>query len=360
MFPVWRTIHVPGSSPADHDRAVSVVRFRPLLKALVVALSLVLLTAPRAQAQPPGPVYRVGLAFVASPIAQMAGPDPVHPSVRAFLHEMRRRGYVEGKNFVFERRSAEGIAERFDDILADLLRLKMDVIVTAGNDLPRLAKRMTSAVPIVMASSRSPVETGLVASLARPGANVTGLSIDGGPETEARRLELLTAAIPETSRVAFVGTKADWEEPLGRATRAAAQTLGVALVHAEVTLGQYDAAFAGLMRERPDALFVANSASNYAHRHRIADFALNGRLPAIHPFREMVEVGGLMSYGANVPDLYRRAAGYVDRILKGARPGDLPVEQPTKFELIVSLKTARMLGVTIPPSLLLQADELIE
>jgi putative ABC transport system substrate-binding protein len=333
---------------------------RLLAKALVVALSLVLPSAPLAHAQPPGPVYRVGLAFVASPIEQMAGPEPVHPSVRAFVHEMRRRGYIEGKNLVFERRSAEGIAERFDHILADLLRLKMDVIVTAGNDLPRLARRMTGAVPIVMASSRSPVEAGLIASLARPGANVTGLSIDGGPETEARRLELLTTAIPGISRVAFLGTREDWQEPLGRATRAAAKTLGVALVHAEVTVGQYQDAFAGLMREPPDALFVANSASNYAHRHRLAEFALSGRLPAIHPFREMVEVGGLMSFGANVPDLYRRAAGYVDRILKGARPGDLPVEQPTQFELIVNVKTAKLLGLTLPPSLLLQADELLE
>jgi len=335
-----------------------VVRF--LVTALVVALSLVLPTAPVAQAQPPGPVYRVGLAFVASPIAQMAGPEPVHPSVRAFVHEMRRRGYVEGKNLVFERRSAEGVLERFDDILADLLRLDMDVIVTAGNDLPRLAKRMTSAVPIVMASSRSPVEAGLVASLARPGANVTGLSIDGGPETEARRLELLTAATPGISRVAFVGTKVDWEEPLGQATRAAAKTLGVALAHAEVTLGQYENAFAGLMRDRPDALFVANSASNYAHRLRIADFALKGRLPAIHPFREMVEVGGLMSYGANVPDLYRRAAGYVDRILKGENPAELPVQQPTKFELVINLKTAKQIGLTIPPNVLARADRVIK
>jgi putative tryptophan/tyrosine transport system substrate-binding protein len=311
------------------------------------------------EAQPRGAMYRVGLVFVASPIAQMLGADPVHPSVRAFLHELRRRGYVEGDNLVFERRSAEGKGERINAILDELLRLKMDVIVTAGNDVPRLAKQMTSTVPIVMASSRSPVEAGLVVSLARPEANVTGLSIDGGPDTEARRLELLTLALPGISRVAFLGTRNDWDEPLGQATRAAGKALGVALVHAEVTLGQYDETFAALERERPDALFVANSASNFAHRRRIADFALRSRLPAIHPFRESVEVGGLMAYGANVPDLYRRAAGYVDRILKGSRPGDLPVEQPTKFDLAINLRTAKQLGVTIPPALLLQADELL-
>ena len=328
---------------------------------LVVALTVGLLAAPlAAQAQQPEKIHRVGLVFVASPISQMTGPEPVHPSVKAFLHEMRRLGYVEGRNFVFERRSAEGQFERVGDIFAELLRLNLDVIVTAGNDLTREAKRMTGVVPIVMASSRSPVEAGLVASLARPGANVTGLSIDGGPETEAKRLQLLKEALPRISRVAFVGTKADWEEPLGKATQAAARALRVVLAHAEVTLGQYDDAFAVLTRERPDALFVANSASNYAHRQRIADFAVKSRLPAIYPFREFVEVGGLMSYGANVPDLYRRAAGYVDRILRGARPGDLPVEQPTRFELVINLNTAKALRVTIPQSLRLQADQLIE
>jgi putative ABC transport system substrate-binding protein len=301
----------------------------------------------------------VGLVFVASPIGQMLGADPTHPSVRAFLHELRRRGYVEGQNLVFERRSAEGKVERIGGILEELLRLEMDVIVAAGNDAARLAKRLTTTVPIVMASSRSPVEAGLVASLARPEANVTGLSIDGGPDTEARRLQLLTLALPGIARVAFLGTRNDWDEPLGLATRTAGTALGLSLVHAEVSLGQYAGAFAALARERPDAVFVANSASNFAHRRSIAEFALQSRLAAIHPFRESVEAGGLMSYGANVPDLYRRAAGYVDRILKGAQPGDLPVEQPTKFDLAINLRTARLLGLTVPQALLLQADELV-
>lgn len=321
-------------------------------------LVLWLLLPPLVGAQQP-PTYRVGLVFVASSIAQMRGAEPVHPSVRSFLHELRRRGYLEGENLVFERRSAEGRVERIENILEELLRLKMDVIVTAGNDVPRLAKQMTKAVPIVMASSRAPVEAELVATLARPGANVTGLSIDGGPDTEAKRLELLTLAVPGTSRVAFLGTRNDWEEPLGQAARTAGKALGITLVHAEVGLGKYDNAFAMLLRERPDALFVANSASNFAYRRSIADFALQSRLPAIHPFRESVDAGGLMSYGANVPDLYRRAAGYVDRILKGAHPGELPVEQPTKFDLAINLKTANLLGLTIPPALLLQADELV-
>jgi putative ABC transport system substrate-binding protein len=281
----------------------------------------------------------------------MLGAEQVHPSVRAFLHELRRRGYVEGENLLLERRSAEGRVE--------LLRLNMDVIVTAGNDLPRLAKQLTNTVPIVMASSRAPVEAGLVAGLARPEANVTGLSIDGGPDSEARRLELLTLALPGISRVAFLGTRNDWEEPLGQATRTAARALGIALVHVEVSLGQYESAFAMLVRERPDALFVANSASNFAHRRSIADFTIHSRRPAVHPFRESVEAGGFMSFGANVPDLYRRTSGYVDRILKGARPGDLPVEQPTKFDLAINLRTAKLLGITVPTAVLLQADELV-
>ncbi len=330
-------------------------------RAFLTGTGAVLLAAPlAAEAQQAGKVYRVGLVFAASPVSQMAGPDPVHPVARAFLHEMNRLGYVEGRNLVFERRSAEGKFERLGDIVTELLRLKIDVIVTAGNDLPREAKRVTKTVPIVMASSRSPVEAGLVASLARPGANITGLSTDAGPEIEAKRLELLKEALPKISRVAFLGTKADWEEPLGKGAQAAARALGVVLLHAETTLGQYNDAFALLTRERPDALFVASSPSNYGHRHRIADFAVKSRLPGIYPFREFVEAGGLMSYGASVTDLYRRAAGYVDRILKGAKPADLPVERPTKFELVINLKTAKALGLTIPPSLLVAADEVIQ
>ncbi|HZM36228.1 MAG TPA: ABC transporter substrate-binding protein [Burkholderiales bacterium] len=326
---------------------------------LVAALLVGVVAGPVSYAQQAGVSHRVGLVFVASPIASMAGKDPAHPSVRAFVRELRKLGYAEGKNLVLERRSAEGRSERIEGILKDLLRREMDVIVTAGNDVPRMLMRMTGTVPIVMATSRSPLESGLVTSLARPEGNVTGLSIDAGAQIEARRLDLLTQVLPGISRVAFLGTRNDWGEPLGQATRAAASTLGVALSHVEVTLGHYEQAFATLARERPDAVFVANSASNFAHRARIADFLLKSRLPAVHPFREIAEGGGLMSYGANVPDLYRRAAGYVDRILKGIEPGELPVEQPTKYDLVINLKTAALLDVTIPQSLLLQADELL-
>ncbi len=326
----------------------------------ILAVVVGLLTVPLAAAQQAGKIYRVGLVLTVSPLAEMIGPEPVHPGVRAFLQEMGRLGYVEGRNLVFERRSAEGKFERFGDIVAELLRLKIDVIVTAGNDLPREAKRLTNMVPIVMASSTHPVESGLVASLARPGGNITGLTRTTGPENEGKRVELFKEALPKIRRVAFLGMKTDWENPFGESIQAAARVVRITLVHIEHTPSQHADAFARIIRERPDALFVAQNTPNFAHRRLIVDFATNSRLPGMYPTREFVEAGGLMSYGANLTDLYPRAAGYVDKILKGAKPADLPVEQPTKFELVINLKTAKALGLTIPPSVLIRADEVIQ
>lgn len=326
----------------------------------IVALVLGLLAAPLpVDAQQAGRVYRLGLIFTTAPASEMAGAEPAHPLVKTFLHELRALGYAEGQNLVFERRSAEGKFERFGDIVAELVHLKADVIVTVGNDIAREAKRVTSTVPIVMASSSSPVEAGLVASLARPGGNITGLTRDAGPELQGKRLELLKDALPKISRVAFLGMRADWESAQGKSVEAAARALGITLIHAEHTPNQYADAFALIERERPHALFVAQSSMTYANRHRIADFAVTSRLPGSYPFRELVEAGGLMSYGVSAPDMFRRAAIYVDKILKGAKPGDLPVEQPTKFELIINLKTAKALGLTIPQSVLIRVDEVI-
>ncbi|MFZ1059253.1 MAG: ABC transporter substrate-binding protein [Candidatus Rokuibacteriota bacterium] len=326
----------------------------------IVALVLGLLAAPLpVDAQQAGRVYRLGLIFTTAPASEMAGAEPAHPLVKTFLHELRALGYAEGQNLVFERRSAEGKFERFGDIVAELVHLKADVIVTVGNDIAREAKRVTSTVPIVMASSSSPVEAGLVASLARPGGNITGLTRDAGPELQGKRLELLKDALPKISRVAFLGMRADWESAQGKSVEAAARALGITLIHAEHTPNQYADAFALIKRERPHALFVAQSSMTYANRHRIADFAVTSRLPGSYPFRELVEAGGLMSYGVSAPDMFRRAAIYVDKILKGAKPGDLPVEQPTKFELIINLKAAKALGLTIPQSVLIRADEVI-
>jgi putative tryptophan/tyrosine transport system substrate-binding protein len=275
---------------------------------------------PPAGAQPPARVHRVGLILTTSPLSELTGPDPIHPLVRAFVHGLRDLGYVEGQNLILERRSAEGRFERFAEI----------------------------------------VEAGIVASLARPGGNITGFTVHPGPEFEAKRLQLLKEALPEATRVALLGLKSTWEGPDGKHVRAAARVLGVTLVHAEHTPTDYAEAFALMTRDRPHALFVARHAANYANRQLILDFAADHRLPGIFPWRENVEAGGLMSYGLSTPDVFRRAAGHVDKILKGAKPADLPVEQPTRFELVINLKTAKGLGMTVPPALLASADEVIE
>jgi ABC-type uncharacterized transport system substrate-binding protein len=320
-----------------------------------------ILAAPlAARAQQSGKVYRVGLVFTTAPVSEMIGPDPLHPLVRSFLEELRALGYVQGRNLVFEPRSAEGKFERLREILEGLVSLKVDVLVVNGNVMTRRAMEVTSAVPIVMVFVNDPVADGLVASLARPGGNVTGVTGTAGPELEGKRVELLKEALPKIRRVAFLGTKSDWEDSFGKSTQAAARALHVTLVHAEHTPDEYRDAFARIVHERPDALLVPNTTSNFARRRLIVDFATKSRLPGMYYVRNFTEAGGLMSYGPDFRDHFRRAAVYVDKILKGAKPGDLPVEQPTKFELVINLKTARALGLTIPPSLLGRADEVIQ
>ena len=328
-----------------------------------VLFAFALLAAPlAAEAEPAGKVYRVGLILTTSPVSEMAGPEPVHPLARAFVHGLRALGYVEGQNLILERRSAEGRFERFGDIVAELVRLKADVIVTVGDPMARVAKAVTPTVPIVMASSIDPVGEGIVQSFARPGGNITGLTTLVAADIEAKRLQLLREMVSGVSRVAVLASKEDkeWESPWGKSVRTAAQTLGVTLVLAEFTPHRYTDAFALISRARAEALFVSVSAAAYADRGLIVDFATRTRLPSTFRFREPVELGGLMSYGNNAADAFRRAAGYVDKILKGAKPADLPIEQPTKFELVINLKTAKALGLTIPPSLLLRADQVIE
>jgi putative tryptophan/tyrosine transport system substrate-binding protein len=326
-----------------------------------LAGSLGLLAAPlAAEAQQPGKAYRVGLVFTTAPVSEMIGPDPIHPLVRSFLDELRARGYVQGRNLVFEPRSAEGKFERFREILEELVSLKVDVLVVNGNSMTQRAKEVTSVVPIVMIFVNDPVADGLVASLARPGGNVTGVTSTAGPEIEGKRVELLKEALPKIRRVAFLGTKLDWEDPFGKSAQAAALALRITLLHAEHTPDNYTDAFARIVREHPDALLVPNTTSNFARRRLIVDFATKGRLPGMYYVRNFTEAGGLMSYGPDFRDEFRRVAVYVDGILKGAKPGDLPVEQPTKFELVINLKTAKALGLTIPSSLLGRADQVIE
>jgi putative tryptophan/tyrosine transport system substrate-binding protein len=298
----------------------------------------------------------------ATPVSEMAGPEPVQHAFRAFVQGLRALGYVEGQNLILERRSVEGRYERSGDIVAELVHLKADVIVTGGNPTARAAKAVTTTVPIVAAAVNDPVGDGLVQSLGRPGGNITGLTIRVGPEIEAKRLELLKEMLPGVSRVAYLGSKEnkDWEAPWGNSVRGAAQVLGVTLVAAEHTPGQYTDAFTVISRARAEALFVGPSPVAYPDRALIVDFATRARLPSIFAFREPVELGALVSYGVSLADIFRRAAEYVDKILKGAKPGELPIERPTKFELVINLKTAKALGLTVPPTLLARADEVIE
>jgi putative ABC transport system substrate-binding protein len=328
-----------------------------------LAASLRVLASPLAvEAQPTGKVYRVGVIFPSAPVSEMAGPEPVHPAARALVQGLRALGYVEGRNLILERRSAEGRFERFGDIVAELVRLNADVIVTAGDPMTRAAKAVTVTVPIVMAFSIDPVGQGIIQSLARPGGNVTGLMTFVGPEIEAKRLELLREMLPGVSRVAYLANKEekDWDSPYGKSVRTAAQAMGVTLLPFEFTPHQYPEAFTRISRARADALFVSPSPAVFADRAVIVDFASRTRLPSTFRYREAVELGGLMSYGDNAVDRFRRAATYVDRILKGAKPADLPVEQPTQFELVINLNTAKALGLTIPPSVLARADQVIE
>jgi putative tryptophan/tyrosine transport system substrate-binding protein len=314
-----------------------------------------------ARAQQAIKVYRVGYFFSTAPLSVMAGPDPIDPVTKAFVHGLRALGYIEGQNLVLERRSAEGRFERIDEIAAELAGLKLDVIVTGSGDfMAQALQRVTKSVPIVVSGSFDPVGAGLVASLSHPGGNITGFIEYIDPEFETKRLELLKEAVPNATRVAFLGMKEIWDGPSAQAVRNAAPRLGLTIFHAEHTPTNYADAFALMTRDRPDALFVAYHPTNYVNRQRIADFGIAQRIPGMVPYREATMAGGLMSYGVSVTGQYRRVAGLVDKILKGAKPADIPVERPTRLELVINLATAKALGLDLPPTLLARADAIIE
>jgi putative ABC transport system substrate-binding protein len=306
-------------------------------------------------------VYRVGWLFSAVRLVDMAGSDPVDPVSRAFVHGLRDLGYVEGENLVLERRSAEGKFERISELAMELVGRNPDVIITGGGDfLAQALKRVTGSVPIVFPAGFDPVAAGLVASLAHPGGNVTGFTEYTDPKFESKRLQLLKEAVPNASRVAFLGLKDIWEGLVGQEVQDLARRLGVRLIHAEHTPDDYADAFALMTRDRPDALFVAYHPVNYANTQLIVDFAVKQRIPGIYPYRQAVMAGGLMSYSVDNIELFRRTAGLVDKILKGTKPADIPVERPAKLELIINLKAATALALTIPSTLLVLADEVIE
>ena len=321
----------------------------------IIALILCTLVAPfTADAQQAAKAPRIGVLHVGAPAA-------VSHLVEAFKQGLREHGYVEGQNIVVERRFGEARAERISEVAAELVRLKVDVIAV-GTDVGIAAVRQqTKTIPIVMANSTDPVATGFVASLARPGGNVTGLSTMS-PELSAKRLELLKEAVPGLSRVAIMwnpdarGAVLDYKE-----TEGAARSLRLQLESVEVNRADdFNRAFSALTTGRAGALIVAPSLLFFTNRGQIASLAQKNRLPSMYGGRDFAEAGGLMAYGPNSAELWRRAATYVDKILKGAKPGELPVEQPTKFELIINLKTAKTLGLTIPPSLLRRAEHVIQ
>jgi putative ABC transport system substrate-binding protein len=321
-------------------------------RAFIGTLTLVFPDGPRgAEAQEARKVARVGVLHSGSP------PDPF---VEPFSQGLRDLGYVEGRNISIDHRWAEGRAERLPGLAADLVRLKVDVIV-AASQAAVAARQATTVIPIVMPTITDPVRLGLVASLARPGGNATGFATQND-ELPGKWMELAHDVLPKLSRAAvLVHPTYDGGVQL-RASEAAARSLGVRLQTLRVERrDDFAGAFAELEKHRAEALIVSSSPLFYVNRSVLVEFAARHRLPAIYHQREfVVGSGGLMSYGPDFRDLVRRSAAYVDKILKGARPADLPVEQPTKFELVINLKTAKALGLTIPPSLLLRADEVIE
>ena len=305
-------------------------------------------------------MHRVGLVFSTAPVSELTGPNPIHPAAKGFLRGLHQLGYFEGQNLVMEWRSAEGRFERFPEIIRELVSIKADVIVTVTTPMTRAAKEITQTVPIVMAGGGNPVAEGLIESLARPGGNITGLAALTGLENFAKGMQLLKELLPRMERVAYLQSKAEMAAGWEQSAEFVGRQLGVNILNAEHTATDYADAFALIARERADGLSVASSAANFSNRHLIIEFAAKNKLPAMYGAREYATAGGLIAYGQDIADHFQRAAKYVDRILKGAKAADLPVEQPTKFLLVINLKTAKTLGITVPPPLLAQADEVIE
>ncbi len=324
------------------------------LFAIVVALTV---CGARAEAQQPAKVFRIGFLDNSSASGNA-------PLLEAFRQEMRKLGWIEGKNFTFEYRFAEGKFDRLPDLAADLVRLKVDLIMVSGGQPALAAKSATTTIPIVMANAGDPVAFGLVASLGRPGGNVTGLS-SLVPELNSKRLEILYDAVPKLVRVGFLRPSGGGG-PAGEATmkeiRPAALGLKIKLeeIDAQLDAKGLESAFQTAKQKQVGAIMTTTGNPFFTERKRIVELAVKHRLPAIYPQKEFVDAGGLMSYGADYDDLYRRAAVYVDKILKGAKPADLPVQQATKFEFVINLKAAKQIGLTIPVELLARANKVIK
>ncbi|HTL02074.1 MAG TPA: ABC transporter substrate-binding protein [Vicinamibacterales bacterium] len=319
---------------------------------LTTSVAGVLATTAGVHAQPTARIYRVGFLLTLPP------GENVH-LVNALEQGLRELGYLEGRNLVVERRSAEGSLERLPALAAELVRLNVDVIVTGSNPVIATVQRATTTIPVVMAVSRDPVGAGFVASLARPGANITGFANEATPEIIGKNLALLKEAVPGLSRVGFLWNPGDGTP--ATALEGAARGLNVSVQLVEIRRrNDLNQAFAEMVRQRVHGIVVAQEPITLGSRRQVVQLAAARRLPAMYGLKEFTDVGGLMSYGPNIADQFRRAAVYVDKILRGAKPGDLPVDQAARFELAINVKAAKTLGLTIPPSLLARADQVIE
>jgi len=320
----------------------------------ILSAVVLLAVAVIAEAQQPKKVPRIGYLTASTPVAQLPGTEALREGLREF-------GYVEGQNIAIEFRYAEEKPERLPSLAAEMVRLKVDVIVTGGPTATRTAKETTNTVPIVMSQDSDPVGNGFVASLARPGGNITGLATLS-PELSGKRLELLKEIVPKLNRVAVLGTSTNPGNAQGlKETELAAKAFRVQLQYLDVRDPKdIEIAFREASREQADAVLVLGGPVVLPQRTKVAELAVKNRLPAIYNRPEFVEAGGLVSYSASYTDMSRRAATYVDKILKGAKPADLPVEQPTKFEFIINLKAAKQIGLTIPPNVLARADKVIK
>ncbi len=321
---------------------------------LANAVALLLLAAPLAEAQQTRRIPRVGVLGGQSPEGS--------PPILALRQGLSELGYVEGQTIALEWRWAQGKNEGFAGLAAELVQLKVDIIVAGTDPAVQAAQRATRTIPIVMAFATDPVSLGFVTSLARPGGNITGLSFQSSPEIAGKRLQLLREIAPTVARVSILGDPREPDTQDGlREMEAVARGLSVQLQPVEVRSGgELDRAFAAIVREHAGGIVILRGTVLFAYRARIAQLAAKHRLPTMAWQRGLTEAGGLMSYGASLSDLARRAAYFVDKILKGAKPADLPVEQPTKFELVINMKTAKALGLTIPQSMLIRADQIID
>ena len=324
----------------------------PTIVILALLTFFVSVFAHPTDAQQPAKIFRIGILSPTSAPVQST-------RIEAFRRRLRELGYVEGKNIVIEYRYAEGKRERLPDLAAELVGLKVDIIVTASGGAILAAKKASPTMPIVFAAAADPVADGCVSSLARPGGNITGISLMA-PDLDSKRLEILKEAVPKVARVAFLSGGGPRANLTVTEMEPAAKGLGLKLLPLEVRgLDDFESAFARAKREGAQALITSVGPLFITLRRQVLDFAAKNQLPAIYPASEFVEAGGLMSYGPNYTDSWLRVADFVDKILKGAKPSDLPVKQPTKFELLVNLKAAKQIGLIIPPNVLARADKVI-